>query len=654
MNRRVNSSSTPSLFAFLDVLVCTMGALTLLLISMTNIIRQQAITKELPQWAARAQAANSPPEPELGLPREPEPIAPAPAVEIGPSAEDLAAERERKLAENVRRQQFWQQSLVEAREIRARRDAEAARNQAELTETQEALRRAREESRRLASRVDSSSAARQALAQTEQNLAQQQSQLVQQIAATRRNIDLANRKQATAANEYALVPYDGTSGTLRHPIYIECTGKGFRFLPEGEFLGADELDGFSESYNPLLVGAQTLLKYWTDRHIEDRRDQPQPYVLLIVRPSGSFTYYVARKLLSSLTVGFGYELVEEDWKIASLKPDAGSQEVLREAIAVSLEARQKVRASLANVERRGGYVYSKSQGSQGMLVDPSRAGNESLRGGDPWERPASRNPQPGGGLAGRTEGFNGLAPRGPSGMPGRESGRSPGGPLQRSGIPDGVAIDERRLRTIDEERSVDLPAVSAGSPRATQANARNARDERSKPAAGAAAARPADPGSMPPELEIPGSSSSEPADFTDVGKAAKQPRNGVPLQKKHWGRARSRAAIGLERKLEIVVEPHRIIVGPEQSVVPVNPADPADKLVAAVVPLIEESASNWGLPPANFYWIPSIRFIVDPGANQYHEQLKAGLKKLGLTTAAEFSTPAAGKTGAALPGGGRR
>jgi hypothetical protein len=146
---------------------------------------------------------------------------------------------------------------------------------------------------------------------------------------------------------------------------------------------------------------------------------------------------------------------------------------------------------------------------------------------------------------------------------------------------------------------------------------------------------------MPPELELP-ESSSTPADFTDVGKAARSPRNGVLEQKKRWGRARSRASIGLERKLDIVVQPHRIIVGTEQAVVPVTPAENSEKLVAAVAALIDQSADNWGLPPANFYWIPSIRFIVDPAAGPVHEQLRGGLKKLGLPTSTEYSSAAKG------------
>lgn len=633
MSRSAPNSPSVSLFPFLAVLVCTMGALILLLISMTNKVKQQAIAQELARRAERALAAAPPREP------DPDPesaVAPA-IVETGPTPEEIAVQREQRAADNRRRRDAWLRSLEQAREEHSRLRDEAARRRAEYLAVQENLRRAREEARRVGSRLDSTRAAKQALAQTEQNLAQQQTQLVQQIALMRRNIDLAGRKQAAAPNEFALVPYDGTSGTRRHPIYIECTGKGFRFLPEGEFLGADELDGFSETYNPLLIGAQTMLKYWTDRHLEDRRDQPEPYVLLIVRPSGSFTYYVARKLLSSLPGGFGYELVEEDWNIAPPKSDPGSDAVLKEAIALALDARQKVRASLGNVQRRGGYVYSKDQGSNGMLVDPARAGTEGLRGGSPAESPRPQVPRLADGFADRRDSTGQPSPYGNAGLNGREPRTLRTAPVPGSSGSPAVTLDERRLRTLEHERTADPPppfgTQRSPNPESSRLNAQNAS------AANPGASPSSQTGDLPPELDLPGVS-SEPADFTDVGKAARAPRDGVLAQKKRWGRARSRASIGLERKLDIVVQPHRIIVGPEQAVVPVGSADTPEKLVSAVVSLIEQSADNWGLPPANFYWIPSIRFVVDPGASQYHEQLRAGLKRWGLPTTSEYSAAA--------------
>jgi hypothetical protein len=639
MSRSVPKSPAVSLFPFLAVLVCTMGALILLLISITNKVKHQAIAQELARRAERALAASRAAEPEPEP--EPEPELATPVLRTGPDPDEIAQLQAQRAEANRRRREAWQRSLQQARDEHTRLREQAARAQAEVAAAEENLRRAREEARRLGSRLDSTKAARNALAQTEQNLAREQLQLVQQIAATRRNIDLAGRKQAAAPNEFALVPYDGTSGTRRHPIYIECTGKGFRFLPEGVFLGAEELDGFSESYNPLLVGAQTLLKYWNDRHLEDRRDQPEPYILLIVRPSGSFTYYVARKLLSSLPAGFGYELVEEDWAIASPRPDPGSHEVLHESVAMALDARQKVRASLAGVQRRGGYVYSKDQSANGMLVDPAKAAADGLRGGDPAPAPRGQVPRLAEGFADRREPGGRYAPDGARGSAGQEpyGGRdsidSPGA------APGAVTLDERRLRTLENERTAyPPPPFGAERDANVDVNRLNARNASSGGSASISlpSHRHDD---MPPELELP-ESSSTPADFTDVGKAARSPRNGVLEQKKRWGRARSRASIGLERKLDIVVQPHRIIVGTEQAVVPVTPAENSEKLVAAVAALIDQSADNWGLPPANFYWIPSIRFIVDPAAGPVHEQLRGGLKKLGLPTSTEYSSAAKG------------
>src|SRR4029077_11573262 len=106
------------------------------------------------------------------------------------------------------------------------------------------------------------------LSELETRLGAQDARIAQKIAHTRKNLELLNRKQADKANEYALVPYDGTSGTIRRPIYIECSKRGFRFLPEDETLSPVDLQGFHDSYNPLLNGTQALLRYWS----RNRRD----------------------------------------------------------------------------------------------------------------------------------------------------------------------------------------------------------------------------------------------------------------------------------------------------------------------------------------------------------------------------------------------
>ena len=90
MSSRQKSSATVSLFPFLAVLVCAMGALILLLLAMTQKIRQQQVARELAVSARIAEAAAAEPVLPAVAPRRVLPPAP-PAVN-----EEFEAERARR------------------------------------------------------------------------------------------------------------------------------------------------------------------------------------------------------------------------------------------------------------------------------------------------------------------------------------------------------------------------------------------------------------------------------------------------------------------------------------------------------------------------------------------------------------------------------
>jgi hypothetical protein len=356
MSRRKSSDNAISLFPFLAVLVCTMGALILLLIAMTQRIHKQQLAE---QAAARQQQAPAPnPTPAAISPqREPVvlPDAPTPqSVPTGPSREDL-----QRLADERRRQREARaQEIAEAQEAQARRV-----NQEWSTRTREAeLQRDAElaAARRVAAERDRLLLAVQSLAQnkggatkaideltdreteleqTSATLAADASRLARTAQQIRSELELAKRKQVTGPSPYALVPYDGASGTVRRPIYIECTDVGLRFLPEGETITAADLEGFTEGFNPLLAGTVALMRYWKQRADESNGTEPEPYVLLLVRPSGSVAYYIARKLLIRLDVPFGYELIDEDWKLDVPAPDPEARKLVKTAVADALSTR---------------------------------------------------------------------------------------------------------------------------------------------------------------------------------------------------------------------------------------------------------------------------------------------------------------------------
>jgi hypothetical protein len=352
--RRRSTPPAMSLFPFLDTLVCTMGALILMLLAMTPKIKERAQARLQAQMAATAPIQTIDPDPEP----EPVPVLFAPEPEPEPEPAEIrvavaavpnrAQIEEEHAAERKRRRDAWFKTAKEARDALAARQADYHKRRQLLKETDQRLKDLQDQILKSQLKSESVDKADQSLAAAADRLEAQQERVAQEIARTRKSIDVLNRRQAAAKNEYSLVPYDGTSGTVRRPVYIECTAKGFRFLPEDETVSPADLEGFTDGYNPLLTGTQSLVRFWARRRRSSPESEPEPYVLLLVRPSGCFNYYVARKFLSSLSVNFGYELIEEDWKLSIPDPDLVAKSLLKDTLDTTVQSGRPLRNSFAD------------------------------------------------------------------------------------------------------------------------------------------------------------------------------------------------------------------------------------------------------------------------------------------------------------------
>lgn len=134
---------------------------------------------------------------------------------------------------------------------------------------------------------------------------------------------------------FAIIPYDGPNGTHRRPIYLECTAKGVVIQPEGVMVPASDLRPPYGPGNPLDAALRTIRAEFPSKNGSVTSN---PYPLLIVRPSGIKHYMMARAAMSGWDDQFGYELVSEDLDLAY--PPSLPQ--LPEKIAQALEvARQR-------------------------------------------------------------------------------------------------------------------------------------------------------------------------------------------------------------------------------------------------------------------------------------------------------------------------
>ncbi|MCA9005602.1 MAG: hypothetical protein KDA70_10050, partial [Planctomycetaceae bacterium] len=179
-------------------------------------------------------------------------------------------------------------------------------------------------------------------------LQKQKARIAEMLQEELENLEAKKQSQKTARSKYSIIPYDGQTGTAKRPILIECTDQGLTFLPEGITLTPEDLKEFTPGYNPLLAGTQALFQYW---RAKDQGTGKEPYVLILVRPSGSVGYYVARKLLNNLELDSGYELIDADWEFALPAKDTRAEQVCQEAVDRVLSERKHLVSQLSQSQQ---------------------------------------------------------------------------------------------------------------------------------------------------------------------------------------------------------------------------------------------------------------------------------------------------------------
>jgi len=347
--RRTSTSPSIQLFPFLAVLVCAMGALILLLLVTTRKMRQVAVAR------AEAEAAEAEDAARPAIRPAPKPV-PVP-VPSGPTPEELAAREAERAARRdaitmtrkrqAAREREWQRSLAEAQIALDQRRQRVAETQQELDQLREKLQATETNLQHLIDRKSQLKSDLDNDAKLRAKIEREHAELSAAIVAAQKKLADLRRTHADRASKFAFIPYDGASGTTRRPVYIECTSTGIRFQPENALLDENDLKGFTESFNPLLVASQRLMQYWREQAIavDDPRQVARPYILLVVRPKGTISYYVARKMLSNLGDDFGYELIEDDFQLQLPPADPLAKAVIQRAIADTLRNRGEMIAA---------------------------------------------------------------------------------------------------------------------------------------------------------------------------------------------------------------------------------------------------------------------------------------------------------------------
>jgi hypothetical protein len=291
---------SPSLFPFLAVLLCTVGALIVILV--LSVFRAKAAARQV------VESQQQQLEEEAG------------------TLEVVAGELEG-------RRQKLQEAIDQQRAL--------------LAHFEDHLRRLNEQWERLQK-------SKQLESQDAQQRLDKISQLQEKITATQSEIDklreqLAEKeKQGKKPPAFAILPYSGRQGTTRRPIYLECTSQGVLLQPEGILLSMEDLSPPHGPGNPLDASLRAIRTEF-DRIAQATSDRSSPYPLLLVRPDGIATYALARSAMQGWDDQFGYELVPAAMPLVFPKNPPSIAQRLEATLAT---ARQRHRQAIATMPAR--------------------------------------------------------------------------------------------------------------------------------------------------------------------------------------------------------------------------------------------------------------------------------------------------------------
>jgi hypothetical protein len=323
MSRRrpVDNSATVSLFPFLAVLLCTMGALLVVLVAVSRSARNSALVR-----AASLQTAT--------------------IVEEDPAAR---AELEKVDA-----------YVAKLQKVRGEVEKKLREDQLRLGQLENHMRSLQDQLQKLVLAAAELDALEEEHYDDRKQAEREVARLNGLIAEAQAAIDEL-KQSGTKRRSYALLPYEGPNGTFRRPIYMECTKDGVTLQPEGVLITRDDLEPPLGSGNALAAAMRAARDHYVQlRPEEGQTRDAEPYAMLLVRPGGEVMFAGARRAVEAGDFDFGFEPVEKDWKLNFGAPDPQLANVEQQAIEQA-RARQTLLAAAAPRAYRNRQMASRGQ-----------------------------------------------------------------------------------------------------------------------------------------------------------------------------------------------------------------------------------------------------------------------------------------------------
>lgn len=313
------------MFPFLAVLLCTMGALIVVLVVIARHAQLQV--------AAEAQRA---------------------ADQAGQS--ELATKRDE-----------LQWRIDELKKSRDQTKKLLNEKQLELSHIEDHARRIRDKLEELAAAKEHFQEMASGDAKENEELKSRLSRLRIDADRTKAEIEKLRRKNGPGGESYAIIPYHGPNETRRRPIYIECRGDSVILQPEGIVLTPEDFLVDLGPSNPLVAALRAAREYHVRNQLAGKSDRSTPYPLFIIRPDGIEISYGARGAIASWGPEFGYELVAQDWPLEYPPPDPMLTLAMRQAVSEG-RIRQAYLARAAPMLSRSGSHATFRAGRNGGIV----------------------------------------------------------------------------------------------------------------------------------------------------------------------------------------------------------------------------------------------------------------------------------------------
>ncbi len=646
-SRRSNrQESGVSLFPFLAVLMCTMGALVVLLVVISRQAHLQAAeaARTLQDKSARTE-------------------------------EDLRAARE-----------LVQLQISQLKTSREKTETQLADARLQLGHIEDHMRRLRDQLVALQSAGSELNNLDSSRNQQRQQLLAELQRLQNSLAEARQRLADAQQAALKQPKSFAVVPYQGPNETRRRPIYLECCEDAVILQPEGIRFTADDFSGPLGPGNPLEAALRATREYLLATHAIPGDGSAEPYPLLLVRPDGIATYYDAMAAMRSWNYDFGYEMIDEEWKLKFDQPDPRLAEVVRQTVDMA-RLRQQRLAEVAPRCYGNGSATSSSSSQPVYRASPTRGGVV-IDGANPSAQTGTiiHQTRPSGMLSGDSgssssssqpvyrasptrggvviDGANPAAQTGtitqqtrPSGMLSGDSGSSEQAPaaIDREGVirrpdrtpnPDEPAPDKTNVALRPGEW---VPYQRPDRPSSAPQNADQKPEDRRKPpdrsqsadaansAAGSksaddakstASSASANGGKQPEHDQQP------PSDQQSSAHHDASLRSLAETRGPNWGLPGAPArCVPITRPIHLECYTDRFVLPADQGrgrarEIPLRSGtrDSVDDVVSAVW----DRMDSWGIAGRDMYWKPILKVYVTPGGEGRFKDLQALLKDSGL------------------------